>query len=52
MIQGNERGKFYFQIKHQGLTGLVYFDPNGYRSHLQLDILELTQKVKGLDQVI
>lgn len=40
------RGLFdCLQIHFEGITGNVEFDPNGFRTNLQMDILELAKNV-------
>lgn len=39
----------YFQVEIDGLTGLVKFDEEGFRSDFEIDILELMSH--GLEKV-
>lgn len=48
-LQTNLITLFHFQTETRGLTGLVKFDRDGFRSNIQLDVVRLTEK--GLTKI-
>lgn len=48
-LQTNLITLFHFQTETRGLTGLVKFDRDGFRSNIQLDVVRLTEK--GLKKI-
>lgn len=48
-LQTNLITLFHFQSETRGLTGLVKFDRDGFRSNIQLDVVRLTEN--GLTKI-